>query len=185
MTEKIFEGQYSGEKILLRTHPHLAFFLIQKSPLIALYITIIIIVVLFAIFYNNIILSSAGVILTALMMILHIYHLYKNSRYTFTSRRCIFFIKKSLLKRSYREIHIVDLRHAIPKKWGILGAIFGYGTLIVKDKDENIITYEGISEHKNMSRYLGRIIDYIKIHGHTDDISPYIPNKIRKNKNSV
>ncbi len=63
--------------------------------------------------------------------------------------------------------------------------IGNYGTLILTDKDEKQIIYPGIKEHKNLSRYLGRIIDHIKINGHTDDFSVYVSEKIRKeNKKS-
>lgn len=66
-----------------------------------------------------------------------------------------------------------------------MGLIFGYGNLIITDKDENQIVYSGIKEHKYISRYLGRVIDHIKIHGHTDDISEYQSRKVRKQmKNS-
>ena len=73
----------------------------------------------------------------------------------------------------------MDLRHAIPKKSGIFGSIFGYGNLILVDKDEKKIIYTGITEQQQMSRYLGRIMDYIKTNGHTDDFSEYMHKKER------
>ncbi len=106
--------------------------------------------------------------------------MYKNAHYTITSRRCIYFVKKNIFKRAYKEIHLVDLRFSIPKKAGFFGMICGYGTLKLLDKEEKELIYHGMKEHKYLSRYLGRIIDYIKINGHTDDLSVYQPHKIRE-----
>lgn len=182
MSEKIFEGQYAGEKILLRIHPNLAFFFLQNMALFWSYIFISVTILLIGIFAfpKNILIFSLISVLFIVIFGFHFWHLYREAKYTFTSRRLIFFVKKSLFKRSYNEIHLVDLRAAVPKKSGLFGAIFGYGTLIVTDKDEKKIIYPGMSEHKFVARYLGRVIDYIKIHGHTDNISRYQPRKIRK-----
>ena len=111
------------------------------------------------------------------LFVIHFRFLHQNTRYTFTSRRCIYFIRKSLFKRHYNEIHIMDLRQAIPKKSGIFGSIFNYGTLILIDKDEKKIIYNGIQHQREMSRYLGRIMDFIKTSGHTDDFTPFEINE--------
>lgn len=141
----------------------------------------IVIIAIFGIMMKNIIWMGVILFITMLILsIIHIRYLQKNSRYTFTSRRCIYFVKKSLFKRHYNEIHITELRQAIPKKSGILGKIFGYGTLIIKDKDEKTIVYAGITEQQQMSRYLGRIMDYIKTSGHIDDFTIYMHADERK-----
>lgn len=118
-------------------------------------------------------------------IVFYLVKMYSASRYTITSRRCIYFVPKSIFKKSYNEIHLVDLRTAVPKKSGILGAIFGYGSLILTDKDDKKIIYYGLFEHKFVARYLSRIIDYIKIHGHTDHLSQYQNRKERKNHNNT
>lgn len=182
MSEKIFEGQYSGEKILLRAHPHIVHFFLERIHLFASYLFVIFAIFLIGMLVNPKFLTIYIVlsIIIFAIFVAHFLFLYGNSRYTITSRRLIYFIRKSLFKRFYNEIHLVDLRTAVPKKSGIFGAIFGYGTLIVADKDEKKITYPGMREHKFLSRYLGRVIDYIKIHGHTDNLSSYQPRKIRE-----
>jgi len=63
--------------------------------------------------------------------------------------------------------------------------MFGYGTLILTDKDDKNIFYPGIREHKYISRYLGRIVDYIKISGHTDNISAYQSRKEREAQKKI
>lgn len=182
MEEKVFEGQYNGEKILRRTHPSRAFFFFEHFGLFVMYFGIFIVLILVGIFAHHELIAVYHTF-AVLILILYFFHfrfLHKNTRYTFTSRRCIFFIRKSLFKRYYNEIHITDLRHAIPKKAGLLGMIFGYGTLILVDKDEKKITYSGIREQQQMSRYLGRIMDHIKTHGHTDDFTTYMHADERK-----
>ncbi len=182
MEEKIFEGQYNGEKILRRTHPCRTFFFFQHIDLFAIYISIFIILICVGIFLHKefIVMYHTLTVLSLVAYFFHFRFLHKNTRYTFTSRRCIFFIRKSLFKRYYNEIHITDLRHAIPKKAGLLGMIFGYGTLILIDKDEKKIIYAGITEQQQMSRYLGRIMDFIKTNGHTDDFTTYMHVDERK-----
>lgn len=175
MEEKVFEGQYSGEKILRRIHPHPVFFFFQHFGTFFVYLSIFIILILIGIFAHRegIIIYHILAVLSLVASFFHIRFLYKNTRYTFTSRRCIYFIRKSLFKRHYNEIHIMDLRHAIPKKSGLFGVIFGYGTLILTDKDEKKIIYLGFKNQREMSRYLGRIMDFIKTNGHTDEFTPF------------
>jgi len=118
MEDKLFDGQYRDEKILLRTRPHWAFFFFEKFPqfLSVLVIAGIIATIGF--------LSKADFLWVFLVIavsvlagfFLYFWWLYTNSRYTITSRRCIYFVRKSLFKRSYNEIHLVDLRTAVPKK---------------------------------------------------------------------
>lgn len=179
--EKVFEWQYSWEKILLRVHPHPVFFFLQKLPSLAgiIFLSIILLISLYFLSEYRLII---GLILLVLIIALlfGIRWLYHGQKYTITSRRCIYYIQKNFFKKWYNEIHLVDLRTAIPKKSGIFGKIFGYGTLILTDKDEKKIVYTWIAEHIYLSRYLGRIIDYIKIHWHTDDISVYQPRKERE-----
>lgn len=166
----------------MRIHPNMAFFLIQRISVLATYLLIVGILLLIGIFVfpKNFGIFVFFSLLALVVYGFHFWYLWSNSRYTITSRRLIYFVKRSLFKRAYNEIHLVELRTAVPKKSGILGAIFDYGTLIVADKDEKKIIYPGMSEHKFVSRYLGRIIDYIKINGHTDNFSEYQPRKIRE-----
>ncbi len=180
--EKQFEWQYRDEKILLRTHPHMAYFFLEKIHLFLLYSVFIALFIIIAIFLNNELrwILLVWAVIVALLYVWIFLWLYRNTRYTFTSRRSIIFYKKNLFKRGYNEIHLVDLRTAVPKKSGIFGMIFWYGTLIIADKDDKQIVYSGIREHKQIARYLGRIIDYIKINGHTDNLSSYKPKKERE-----
>lgn len=178
--QKIFEWQYSGEKILLRVHPNLFYFFLEKIYLFFIYFFLILICIIISLTIKTI--SIYAYIFVVVLFVIYVFTFYKlfiNCRYTVTSRRCIFYIQKNFFKKYYNEIHIVDLRTAVPKRnW--LGFLFGYGDLILTDKDDKKIIYSWISEHKFIARYLSRIIDYIKIHGHTDDLSTYTNRKIRK-----
>lgn len=183
--KKIFEWQYSWEKILLRVRPNLVYFFFQKIYLFLIYLFLIWICI--AISLTIPVISVYFYIFVFILFAIYIFTFYKlftNCRYTITSRRCIFYVQKNFFKKSYNEIHIVDLRTAVPKRnW--LGFLFGYGDLILTDKDDKKIIYSWISEHKFIARYLSRIVDYIKINGHTDDLSAYKKRKIRnQEKNS-
>ncbi|PID84525.1 hypothetical protein CSB09_00460 [Candidatus Gracilibacteria bacterium] len=181
MNEKIFEGQYRDEKILLRTHPHIGVLFWQKIHLFFVYSVIIALNLLVVSFWwwQYIWICIAVNCILLGVYIWYLFFIKNRTRYTFTSRRCICFVRKGLLKTSYREIHLTELRQAIPKRQ-ILGSVLGYGILILIDKEDQKIFYPGIKEHKHVARYLARIIDYIKIHGHTDNFSAYVPKKIRK-----
>lgn len=181
MSEKVFEGQYRDEKILLRTHPHIFVVFSQKIHLFFVYIVLmfLLMIIWYFLFPKQIISFS---VISFILIVVYFWYLIwirKHTRYTFTSRRCICFTRKGLFKNGYREIHLTELRQAIPKRQ-FIGAIFGYGILLLIDKEDQKILYPGIKEHKQVARYLGRIIDYIKIHGHTDNLSAYVPKKIRK-----
>lgn len=118
MSEKIFEGQYAGEKILFREHPHIAYFFFERIHLFMSYIFVIFAIFLIGMLVNPKFLTIYIIlaILVFAIFIVHFSFLYRNTRYTITSRRLIYFIRKSLFKRFYNEIHLVDLRTAVPKK---------------------------------------------------------------------
>lgn len=181
MQEKTFEGQYSGEKILLRTHPHVIFFVIKHFSMVASMAILLVFCFFGAVYFpaEKILFAIASVVIIV-GYIWAFLRLYRASRYTITSRRCIYFVPKTLFKKSYNEIHLIDLRTAVPKR-SMIGSIFGYGKLILTDKDDKKIVYEGLFENKFVARYLSRVIDYIKIHGHTDNISVYQNRKEREN----
>lgn len=178
MQEKTFEWQYRDEKILLRTKPHFFHIFIEKLPIFSVYFWLFILFLIIWIFYQ-IFFIIIWIIFLAIFF-LYFSNIYKNTYYTFTSRRCIFFIKKTIIKRKYNEIHMVDLRTAVPKNAWFFGMIFWFWNLILTDKDDKKIIYTWIKEHKYIARYLSRIIDYIKINWHTDDLSIYKTRKERE-----
>lgn len=177
--KKDFEGQYSGEKILLRTNPHPVFFFFQNFLVIFGVFVFLGIFLLFTFFLKlSFWIFGAVAFLGIFLQGFWYFRLFRQSKYTITTRRCIRFVPKNIYKKSYNEIHLVDLRTAVPKT-NFFGRIFGYGMLILTDKDDKKIVYEGIAEQKFIARYLSRVIDYIKIHGHTDNISTYQKRKDR------
>jgi len=77
----------------------------------------------------------------------------------------------------------MDIKSSISNKKGFIQTIIRIWNIKIEwtEKEWNIY-FSGIKEYAEISNYIWRVIDYIKLNGHTDNIARYQDKKMRKNK---
>ena len=68
------------------------------------------------------------------------------------------------------------------KRWFLQTLLRVWNIKIEWTEKESNIYFSGIKEYSEISNYLWRVIDYVKLNGHSDNIAKYQNKKMRKNK---
>ena len=180
--KKEFSGQYSDEKILFKVKENLVSFIFSRFWIIFsfLILTILISVWLFYFEYN--IIAVILILVSLLLIIFYYWFLYKDSFLYFTTRRVIKQIRNWIFFRHRKELKIMDIKSSMSNKKGFLQTILRIWNIKIEwtEKEWNIY-FSWIKEYEDISNYVWRVIDYIKLNGHTDNIARYKPRNIRKN----
>ena len=181
--KKDFEWQYSDEKLLFKSHENMLSFFFDKSHVFIVYIVLGLILALVVNYFTiSIILWVIIFIFTLFLYLWYMSVLFKNTWVIITPRRIVELTQNGLFKKHRRELKLTDVKATDSKKW-VIGTILGYSDLTIKGTEEDAnIYFKGINGGGDVANYVSRVIDYIKTHGHGDEISRYVPKKIRRNK---
>lgn len=182
--EKDFEWQYSDEKLLFKSHEHMFSFLIDKTHVLVVYL-VLGVVLSIALSYATSMVFLWGIIFLVVLLLWFWYLsiLYKNTWLIITPRRLIKLTQNWLFKKRRRELKLMDIKATDAKK-SVIGTFLWYTELTIKwTESDASIYFKGIAWGQDIANYIWRVIDYIKTHGSSDEISRYVPKKQRrKNK---
>lgn len=177
---KEFEWQYSDEKLLLKKHENLISFIIKKSHLFIVYIilsTILFFIIKY--FLNSYIISIIFSIFTILILFIYLKRQYSNTWVIITTRRVLKLVRNWLFTQHRKELKLNDIK-AITTRRNFIDSVFWYGNIIIQWTEEHSnIYFKWIKWHTDIANYISRVLDYIKINWHTDDISKYKNKKER------
>ena len=179
---KEFKGQYSDEKILFKVKQNLVSFIFSKFWVIFSFIVLIIIVstILFYFEYNS--LALFLIVFSVILIIFYYWFLYKDSFLIFTTRRIIKQIRNWIFFRHRKELKIMDIKSSMSnKKWFLQTILRIWNLKIEWTEKESNIYFSWVKEYFELSNYIGRVIDYVKLNWHTDNIARYKTKKQRKN----
>ena len=179
--KKDFEGQYSDEKLLFKSHEHMFSFLVDKTHIFAIYIVLWLVVSVIMFLSTTMIVLWWGAFLVILFLwLLYLSVLYKNTWLIITPRRLVKLTQNGLFKKRRRELKLMDIKATDAKK-SVLWTFLGYSELTIKwTESDASIYFKGIRGGQDIANYIGRVIDYIKLNGHDDEIARYVPKKIRR-----
>ena len=180
--KKEFSGQYSDEKILFKVKQNLVSFIFAKFWVIFSFV-ILISLISIGLFYFDYNISAIILIITSiLLIIIYYWFLYKDSFLYFTSRRVIKQIRNWLFFRHRKELKIMDIKSSMSnKKWFLQTILRIWNIKIEWTEKEWNIYFSWVKEYEQLANYIGRVIDYIKLNWHTDNIARHQDKKIRKN----
>jgi len=178
---KEFKWQYSDEKILFKVKQNLVSFLFSKFWMFFSFVILILIIDLILYKLDFSIYAITLSIIAVLLMIIYYWFLYKDSFLYFTTRRVIKQIRNWIFFRHRKELKILDIKSSMSNKKGFLQTILRIWNIKIEwtEKEWNIY-FSGIKEYSEISNYIWRVIDYVKLNWHTDNIARY---KNKKNRN--
>jgi len=179
--KKEFKGQYSWEKILFKVKENLLSFIFSRFWIILSFVILITItsIILFYFWYD--IYAILLIIISIILIILYYWFLYKDSYLYFTSRRVIKQIRNGIFFRHRKELKIMDIKSSMSNKKWFLQTILRIWNLKIEWTDDKwIIYFSWVKEYEDLSNYIWRVIDYIKLNWHTDNISRYKTKKQRQ-----
>ncbi len=181
VSKKSFEWQYSDEKLLLKKHENIISFMLDKVHLFFVYLVLSSLIWVWSYFLHYIIIVSITIWLIIFSLLLfYLYILYKNTWLIITTRRVLELTQNWLFQKHKKELKLNDIKATDTKKW-IIWTLFWFWNLTIKWTEESAnIYFKWINESKEIVNYLWRVIDYIKLNWHTDNISRYRSKKERK-----
>ena len=179
--EKDFRWQYSDEKLLFKSHEHILSFFFDKTHIGIFYLVLS--GVLWCIVWYFTGLMFLWIIVGLLVVAFYCFYLFilfKNTWLIITPRRVVKLTQNWLFKKRRRELKLLDIKATDAKKW-VIGTFLWYSELTIKWTEwDASIYFKWIAWGQDVSNYINRVIDYIKTNGHEDEISRYVPKKIRK-----
>lgn len=181
---KEFKWQYSDEKILFKVRENLFSFIFSKIWFVLTFLVLIFLIWILVFIYLSDIFWITFIVLSLFLIVLYYRFLYKDSFLYFTSRRVIKQIRNGLFFKHRKELKIMDIKSSMSNKKWFLQTILAIWNLKIEwtEKEANIY-FSWVKEYSELSNYMWRVVDYIKINGHTDNISRYQNKNTRKIKN--
>ena len=178
-----FKWKYSDEKTLFLVKENLVYFIFSKLFTIIPILIFTSIVSWILYYFNNLLLSIITTIIVVLLILWYYTLIFKDSFLIFTTRRVIKQIRTSLFSYHRKELKVLDIKSSMHnKKWFIQTILWIWNIKVEWSEKEWNIYFTWIKEHSAISNYIWRVIDYIKIEWHTDNIAMYQNKKIRKEK---
>ena len=179
--EKDFQWQYSDEKLLFKNHEHIFSFLMDKTHLWVVSLVVSwVIAGIIGYLTLSIFIWIITFILTLLIYVGYLIILFKNTWLIITPRRIIKLTQNGLFKKRRRELKLLDIKATDAKRW-VIGTFLWYSELTIKwTESDASIYFKGIKGGQDIANYIGRVIDYIKLNGHGDEIARYVPKKVRR-----
>lgn len=181
---KEFKWQYSDEKILFKVRENLFSFIFSKIWFVLTFLVLIFLIWILVFIYLSDIFWITFIVFSLFLIVLYYRFLYKDSFLYFTSRRVIKQIRNGLFFKHRKELKIMDIKSSMSNKKWFLQTILAIWNLKIEwtEKEANIY-FSWVKEYSELSNYMWRVVDYIKINGHTDNISRYQNKNTRKIKN--
>jgi len=180
--KKEFKWQYSWEKVLLKCKEHIVSFILNKIWIVLSFVIFIFLVSFWLVFFGYKILAIFLLFFSIILIIIYYWFLYKDSFLIFTSRRVIKQIRNWIFWKHKKELKIIDIKSVLSNKKGFIQTILWIWNLKIEwtEKEANIY-FTWIKEYEDIANYIWRVVDYIKLNWHTDNISKYKSRKQRKN----
>jgi len=179
-----FKWQYSDEKVLFYMKENIINFIFQKFYILIsliLFSSIISGAVFYIYWY---IFFSIIIILLLFFIIYYYYIIYRDTNLIFTTRRIIKDVRTWLFSKHRKELKILDIKSSTSNKNGIIQTILMIWNIKIEwTENKSSIHFRWIKEYSQVSNYIWRVIDYIKLNWHTDNIARYQDKKYRKNNN--
>ena len=181
---KEFKWQYSDEKILFKVRENLFSFIFSKIWFVLTFLILIVLIWILVFIYLSDIFWITFIVFSLFLIVLYYRFLYKDSFLYFTSRRVIKQIRNGLFFKHRKELKIMDIKSSMSNKKWFLQTILAIWNLKIEwtEKEANIY-FSWVKEYSELSNYMWRVVDYIKINCHTDNISRYQNKNTRKIKN--
>jgi len=177
-----FKWQYSNEKVLFYLKENVLSFILSKIYILLSLIIFIIILSGIILYFFWTIWFLIVLIILILSVIFYYYFLYKNTIFTFTTRRIIKNVRTWLFSKHKKELKILDIKSSTASKnWFIQTILKIWNIKIEWTENKSSIFFNWIKEYEQISNYIWRVIDYIKLNWHTDNIARYQDKKYRKN----
>ena len=178
---KDFEWQYSDEKLLLKQHENLISFLLRKSHLFIVYIILSsILFISLKYFLDSYIISSIISILILVILFIYLKRQYSNTWIIITTRRVLKLVRSGIFTQHRKELKLNDIKATTTRR-NFYDSIFWYWNIMIQWTEEHSnIYFKGIKWHSDIANYLWRVLDYIKLNWHTDNIARYKTKKARR-----
>lgn len=177
---KDFEGQYSDEKLLYKRHENIVSFIINKFYLFVVYIILSWMIYFWVEYYTDseklAIVSSIAVFISLLM---YLRNQYLNTWVIITSRRVLKLVRNWFFIQHRRELKLGDIKATLSRRTFIESILWYWNIEFQWTDDHANIYFRWVRWHANVVNYVWRVIDYIKINWHTDNISTYKDKKER------
>jgi energy-coupling factor transporter transmembrane protein EcfT len=181
--KKEFKWQYSWEKVLFKIKEHILSFIISKIWVVIAFVIFITILAFILVYFGYKIIAFIIVIISFLLILFYYWFLYKDSFLYFTSRRVIKQIRNWIFFKHRKILKILDIKWAMSnKKWFLQTFLRIWNIKIEWTEKEANIYFVWIKEYEEIANYIARVVDYIKINWHTDNIARY---KIKKERNNL
>ena len=180
--KKEFSGQYSDEKILFKVKQNLVSFIFSKFWVIFSFVILISLISVGLFYFDYNLIAILLIIISIFLIVVYYLFLYKDSFLYFTTRRVIKQIRNWLFFRHRKELKIMDIKSSMSNKKGFMQTLLRIWNIKIEwtEKEWNIYFF-GVKEYEGLANYVGRVIDYIKLNWHTDNIARYQDKKMRKN----
>ena len=175
MAKKDFVGQYSGEKLLLRTSESGWCFFMEHimSGVGILVMAGLIVGIGYAITDGYIIPAIIAAVLVA-AYVWYLSLLHHHTYFIITSRRVIKNVKPALFSMHRREMTLEKIEQMRTEETSYLDTLLGYGNIHLTSHDlDSSIYFRGLAHHHEIVAYISRVIDHIRTNGQTDDISSF------------
>jgi hypothetical protein len=107
--------------------------------------------------------------------------MYDNTLIIVTTRRVIKKVRNWLFRSHEKELLLWDIRQITTTKNNFIESIFHCWNIMFQWAEAKWNLYfKGITDNKDIWNYVTRILDYMKLNWHTDNISKYKTKKQRK-----
>jgi len=182
-----FKWQYSDEKVLFYIKENIINFIFQK--LYILFSLIIFSVIISGVIYylSSVIWLIISIFLLIFFIIYYYYLIYRDTNLIFTTRRIIKDVRTWIFSKHRKELKILDIKSSLRNKKGFIQTILRVWNIKIEwTESESSIYFRWVKEYTEISNYIWRVIDYIKLNWHTDNIARYQDKKYRKeNKKDI
>ena len=107
--------------------------------------------------------------------------MYNNTLFIITTRRIIKKVKNWLFKSHEKELLLTDIKQITTSKNNFIETLFKcWNIKFIWTEEKWNMYFKWITDNKDIWNYITRILDYIRLNWHTDNISRYKPKKQRK-----
>ncbi len=180
--KKDFPWQYSWEKLLLKRKENLAHFLYYKKyHFLIFFILLIILDISLYFLWIKIFFTIIFSIIITYIFYHHNKLMYDNTLIIVTTRRVIKKVRNGIFRSHEKELLLSDIRQITTTKNNFLESIFSCWNIMFQWAEAKWNLYfKWISDNKDIWNYVTRILDYMKLNWHTDNISRYKSKKERK-----
>jgi len=178
---KEFEWQYSDEKLLFKQHENLISFILRKFHLFIVYLILsAILFISTKYFLDSYFISTIVLIIIFFILFIYLKRQYSNTWIIITTRRVLKLVRSGIFTQHRKELKLTDIKATTTRR-NFFDSIFWYWNIMIQWTEEHSnIYFKWIKWHSDIANYLWRVLDYIKLNWHTDNIARYKTKKDRR-----